>query len=58
MIEFSNKPLRLKWSEQGDGLTSATADIARGGKILLMADVLPDGSWEWTAWKAIRMGEF
>jgi hypothetical protein len=41
-----------------EGMASATLNTEKGGKILLMAEVLPEGLWEWTAWKAIRPGEF
>ncbi len=49
---------RAAWSELEDGVTWATAGTPGRGQIRLMAEYLPDGTWEWTTWRAIRPGEF
>jgi hypothetical protein len=46
------------WAQVDDAALSATFSTPRSGKILLVAEGLPDGSWEWTMWKAFRPGEF
>jgi hypothetical protein len=57
-VQQLRKIVHPAWSEIEDGVTWASAGTQGSGRIRLMTEQMPDGSWTWTAWRAIRPGEF